>query len=245
MEEIIKKTNEMISLSHHCLYLCNNSNIEELVFSLVMDADAFVTGDTELWEKKFKKNQINCHVKIPGIVKPKERIIVDGSSLEQDFKLWEEKWGKNAQIVCIYNIDKIDHSILKDLVAIHDKMLLFVNNIRMLSDKNLEKEMNNLNSEQVENLVKKELKQILISMLISKPMCGTDLVKLLYQKFKVFISPGKLYPTLHELEKEGLLNYEYKLKNKIYQIKEKEHAELLLKNHVKASSVLSEILVRS
>ncbi len=236
--------NEIISLTHHCLHLCNNSNIEEIVFSYVMEADAFVTANPEFWKKRFELLQINCLIKRPEAVKPNERIVVDGSSLGQDLLLWEKKWEKHAQAVCIYNIDKINQSILKDLVETHDKMILSVNKIRMLSDKNLEKEMNNFNPDLVECLIKKELKNILVSMLLSSPMCGTDLVKLLYQKFNVFVSPGTLYPTLHELEKEGLLEYEYRLKNKIYSIKEKEQAEALLKNHVKANSLLSEFLVQ-
>ena len=77
---------------------------------------------------------------------------------------------------------------------------------------------------------------------MSKPMSGTDLAKILYQKFKVFISPGMMYPTLHELEKNGLLKYEYKLKNKVYSVQEKAHAKLLLKKHVRANSLLSEFL---
>ncbi len=236
--------NQIISLAHHCLHLCNNSNIEEIVFSYVLEADVFVTTNAEFWEKRFKEHQINCRIKRPGVVKPKERIVVDSSSLEQDFNLWEEKWKKQAQAVCIYNIDKLDSSKIKDLVETHDKMILSINKVRMLSDKNLEKELNNLSPEMADSLVKKELRNILLSLLLSKPMCGTDLVKVLYQKFNVFISPGTLYPTLHELEKEGLLGYEYKLKSKIYRIKEKEQAEILLKNQVNASSLLSEMLIR-
>lgn len=238
------KINQIISLTHHCLHLCNNFNIEEIVFSYVMVADAFVTSNTEFWEKRFKQLQINCRIKRPEAVKPNERIVVDGSSLGQDLMLWEKKWETQPQVVCIYNIDKINHSILKGLVEIHDKMILSVNKVRMLSDKNLENEMNNFSPEIVDGLIKKELKHILVSMLLSNPMCGTELVKLLYQKFKVFISPGTLYPILHELEKEGLLKYEYKLKNKVYCIKEKELAEVLLKNHVKANSLLSDFLIQ-
>ncbi|MEK6868852.1 MAG: PadR family transcriptional regulator, partial [Nanoarchaeota archaeon] len=106
-----------------------------------------------------------------------------------------------------------------------------------------EKEIEELNPEIVENLVKRELKNVVLSMLLTRPMSGTDLVKLLYSKFKVFVSPGMLYPTLHELEKKGLLKYEYKLKNKVYSVHEKEQAELLLKKHVKVNSLLSEFLV--
>ena len=237
--------NQIISLAHHCLHLCNNSNIEEVVFSYVIDTDVFVTTDTKFWEKKFKEHDINCRIKRPGVVKQTERIVVDGSSLEKDFEMWEEKWKKQAQVVCVYNIDKLDPDILKSLVNLHDKMLLSVNKVRMLSDKSLEKEIDNFSPEITENLVKRELKNILLSMLLTKSMCGTDLVKLLYQKFKVFISPGMLYPTLHELEKKGLLEYEYKLKNKIYSVKKKEQVEFLLKNHVKVNSLLSEFLIET
>ncbi|MEK6808348.1 MAG: hypothetical protein AABY14_01540, partial [Nanoarchaeota archaeon] len=71
---------------------------------------------------------------------------------------------------------------------------------------------------------------------------GTDLVKLLYQKFRVFISPGMLYPTLYELEKSGLLRFEYKLKNKVYSVQEKAQAKLMLSKHVRANSMLAEFL---
>ncbi len=234
--------NEIISWSHHCLHLCNHLNQEEIVFSSVMDTDVFVTTNTEFWEEKFRDHHLDCRIKKPGVIKPSERIVVDAASLGQNFKFWEEKWKKQAQIICIYTIDTIDRASLKDLVAIHDKMILSVDKLRMLSDKNLELELDRLSPEMVESLIKKELKNILVSLLLTRPMCGTDLVKLLYQKFKVFISPGQLYPTLHELEKEGLLVYELKLKNKVYQIKEKEKAELLLKNYAKANSLVRGLL---
>ena len=218
--------------------------MEEIVFSSVINMGVFVTTNTGFWEKKFKDNQIYCRVKRPGAVKPSERIVVDATSSGQYFQLWEDKWKKQTQVICVYNIDVIDQAILKELVALHDKMILSVNKLRVLSDKNLEQELNALGPEVVENMVKRDLRNLLVSILLAQPMCGTDLVKLLYQKFKVFISPGQLYPMLQELEKEGLLTYEHKLKSKVYHIKEKEKAELLLKNQVKANSLLSEFLLQ-
>ncbi|MEK6876090.1 MAG: PadR family transcriptional regulator [Nanoarchaeota archaeon] len=234
---------QVTSLSNHCLHLCNDSNIEEIVFSYLIDADVFVTNNIEAWEKKFDEKEIECAIKKPDEIEQNMKIVVDGSSLGNDFEKLEERWKKQEKAICIYNIDKIDPSILKDLVIAHNKMLLSVDKIRMLSDKNLEKEIEELNPEIVENLVKRELKNVVLSMLLTRPMSGTDLVKLLYSKFKVFVSPGMLYPTLHELEKKGLLKYEYKLKNKVYSVHEKEQAELLLKKHVKVNSLLSEFLV--
>ncbi len=236
--------NQILSLAHHCLHLCNNSNIEEVVFSSVMDTDVFVTANAEFWEQKFKEHDIGCRIKSPGVVKSKERIVVDSSSLGNDIHVWEEKWKKQAQVVCVYNIDTLNPKNLKSLVEIHDKMLLSVNKVRMLSDKNLEKEINSFNPEIIDHLVKRELNNILLSFLLAKPMSGVELVKLLYQKYKVFVSPGMLYPTLHELEKKGLLRYEYKFKNKVYSVQKKEEAELLLKRHAQANSlVLQSLLV--
>lgn len=235
--------NKVLSLAKHCLHLCNNSNIEEMVFSYVIDADVFVTNDIEVWEKKFEENEVKCQIKRPNDVKQSEKIVVDGSSLSNEFEKWEKKWIKQNKAICVYNIDKLDYSILKHLVNVHDKMLLSTNKLRMLSDKNLEKELGEFNPKITENLVKRELKNVVISLLLSEPMSGTDLVKILYQKFRVFISPGMLYPTLHELEKKGLLKYEYKLKNKIYTVQEKEQAKILLKNYVRANSLLSQFLV--
>lgn len=235
--------NHIVSLAHHCLHLCNKTNIEETVFSYAMDADVFVTKDIEFWEKTFKEHEINCQIKNPFAVKPKERIVVDGTSLGKDFEKWEEKWEKQPQVICIYNIDRLNPTAVKHLVNVHDKMILSIEKIQMVSDKNLEKEIEKLSPEMAEGLVKRELRNIVLSLLLSKPMCGRDLVKVLYEKFRVFISPGVLYPTLHELEKRGLLKYEYKLKSKIYTVHKKEQAKSLLKDHLKASSLLSQILV--
>lgn len=236
-------TDQIINLANHCLHLCNNSNIEETIFSYLMGTDSFVTTNVKIWKKIFEENEIECLIKKPDEVKQSEKIVVDGSSLGNDFEKWEKIWKKQKKAICIYNIDRIDPSILKGLVNIHDKMILSINKKRVISNKHLEKEIDNLNPKIVENLVKRELKNLVLSLLLSKPMSGTDLVKVLYTKFKVFISPGMLYPTLHELEKRGLLKYEYRLKNKVYSVQEKEQTELLLKKHVKANSLLSEFLL--
>ena len=235
--------NKILSLARHCLHLCNNSNIEETVFYYLADADAFVTNNSKAWIKKFRENEVKCKIIKPNDVNESEKIVVDGSSLGNDFIKWEEKWLAQASAVCVYNIDEIEHSILKHLVDAHDKMLLSIDNVKVISDKNLENELDNLSPDIVENLVKRELKNIVLSLIISKPMSGIDIVKLLYEKFKVFISPGMLYPTLHELEKKGLLKFEYKLKNKVYSVQEKGQAIILLKNHVRVNSLLSQLLL--
>lgn len=234
----------LLDLTPHCLHLCTNANIKETVLSYIMKAEVFVTNDIEMWEKRFRQYKVNCKIKKPDVVKSDERIVVDGSSLGDDVEMWEKKWKKQSQVVCIYNVDRLNPPLLKELVKVHNRMILSVDKIKMLSDKNLEKEINGLNPEIAEPLVKRELRNIILSMLLSKPMCGTDLVRALYQKFKVFISPGMLYPALHELEKSGLLKYEYKFKSKIYHVQKEEEAKDLLKDRNKANSLLSQVLVQ-
>lgn len=234
---------QITSKNYHCLHLCNNANAEEVVFSYLGTADALVTNNIEAWAARLKANNINCLIKKPDEAMHHKSIVVDGSSLGSDFEKWEQNWEKQKRAVCIYNIEELDASVLKHLVNSHDKMLLSVNKIRMVSHKELNKEMEDINPEIVENLVKRDLKNIVLSMLLSNPMCGTDLVKTLYKKFKVFISPGQLYPTLHELEKTGLLKYECKLKNKIYSVQKEEEAKHLLQKHIAANSALSRFLM--
>ena len=235
--------NEIISLTKHCLHLCNNSNMEEIVFSYLLDADAFVTNNLETWKKKFEEREIKCRIKNPHETREEEKIVVDGSSLGQDFEKWEKKWSKQNQVVCIYNLDQLDRPILTRLVEIHDKMILSINKTRVLSDKNLETKIENLNPEIIDDVVKRELKNIVLSLLLSEPLCGTDIIKILYQKFKVFISPGMLYPILHELERGGLLKCEYKLKNKIYSVQKKEQATFILEKRNEVNFLVSKFLV--
>src|SRR3989338_302029 len=235
--------NQILIASNHCLHLCNTSNIEEIVIFYLIDADALVTNNSGKWKGVFIEKNIACRVIKPNDVKPSEKIVVDCSSLGDVAVNLEKKWLKQARAVCIYNIDNLDPSILKHLVDAHDKMFLSIDNLRVVSHKNLEKEVESLNPEMVESLIKNELDHFIISLLLAKPMSGTELVKILYQKFRVFISPGMLYPALHELEKKGMLKYDYNLKNKVYSVQEREQAKTLLKTHVKVNSLLSQFLV--
>lgn len=236
--------NEIINSTKHCLHLCDNTNFKEIIFTYLLDYDVLVTKNTEFWKEEFSKNKINAKIKTPNSKLGKEKAVVDGSSLKNDFLKYEKNLEKLQQVVCVYNLNNLDSSIIKELIASHDKMILSVNNIRMLSNKefDIEKRLENLDSKITEKLVKKELKNILLGVLLKKPLCGTELVKAVYTKFKVFISPGMIYPALHELQKEGLLKYEYELKNKIYSIVQEEQAKILLDEHAKINSLISQSL---
>jgi len=155
--------NEIINSTKHILHLCDNTNFKEIIFTYLLDYDVLVTKDTKFWKEEFNKNKINAKIKNPNSKFEKEKVIVDGSSLKNDFLKYEKKLEKLPQVVCVYNLNNLDSSIIKELVTCHDKMILSVNNIRMLSNKdfNVEKRLENLDSKIVEKLVKKELKKCL------------------------------------------------------------------------------------
>ncbi|MEK6808706.1 MAG: hypothetical protein AABY14_03400, partial [Nanoarchaeota archaeon] len=164
------ETKTILSLANHYLHLCNNSNIKEIILSYLIESDALVTNNIEIWQLRFKENDIKSQIKKPSEVIGGERIVVDGSSLHNDFKKWEERWKRQNKVICIYNIDEIYPSILKPLVDIHAEMLLSVNKVSMYSDKNIEEEIEDLSPEIVENIVKRELKNIVLSLLLTNPM---------------------------------------------------------------------------
>ncbi|MDP3026789.1 MAG: hypothetical protein Q8N63_03705, partial [Nanoarchaeota archaeon] len=175
--------NEIIGLTKHSLHLCDNTNFKEVMFTYLLDYDVLITKNTEFWKEEFSKNKINAKIKNPNSkLEKSEKVVIDGSSLKNDLLKYEKKLGRLSQVVCVCNLNNLDSLIIKELVASHDKMILSVNDIRMLSNKNFDegKRLEGLDPKIAERLVKKELKNILLGILLRKPMYGTELVKTVY-----------------------------------------------------------------
>ena len=64
--------------------------------------------------------------------------------------------------------------------------------------------------------VRRELDNIILAMVVKKPMCGIDIIKTIHVRFGLLLSPGTIYPLLHDLEKKGLLFHVHEAKVKIY-----------------------------
>ena len=71
-----------------------------------------------------------------------------------------------------------------------------------------------------ENIVRKNLENIILYFLKEQTMCGYDIIKTVFQRFHVLISPGAVYPLLYSLEDKGILKVEIKEgeKTKIYSV---------------------------
>ena len=74
-----------------------------------------------------------------------------------------------------------------------------------------------------EEVVRKNLENIILHFLKKQPMCGYDIIKTVFQRFHVLMSPGAVYPLLYSLKERGILETEIKVgeRTKIYSVTKK------------------------
>lgn len=75
-------------------------------------------------------------------------------------------------------------------------------------------------SENKEEVVRKNLENIILYFLKEQSMCGYDITKTVFQRFHVVVSPGAVYPLLYSLKEKGILDTEIKEgeRTKIYSL---------------------------
>lgn len=60
------------------------------------------------------------------------------------------------------------------------------------------------------SFTQEKIKSIVLSLSQQHPVCGHDIIKIVFQRFNVLLSPGTIYPLLYSLEKKGVLKAEVK-----------------------------------
>jgi DNA-binding PadR family transcriptional regulator len=81
------------------------------------------------------------------------------------------------------------------------------------SDFELQQESN------IEDLVKKHLGVIVLSILKTQPMCGQDIVKEIFRQYQVLISQSSVYHILYTLKEKNILeasNIKGDMRSKVY-----------------------------
>jgi DNA-binding PadR family transcriptional regulator len=71
----------------------------------------------------------------------------------------------------------------------------------------------------IENLVKKHLGVIVLSILKAQPMCGQDIVKEIFRQYRVLISQSSVYQILYTLKEKNILeasNIKGDMRSKVY-----------------------------
>lgn len=60
------------------------------------------------------------------------------------------------------------------------------------------------------NFTQEKIENIVLSLSQQHPVCGYDIIKIVFQRFNVLLSPGTIYPLLYSLEEKGVLKAEVK-----------------------------------
>lgn len=192
-------------------------------------------------------------------VRKELRIVVDGGSIpggnprtpgEERSKLSDHLTREsylsenfpNSSISCFYDLGLLDQDILEELVSVHDKLMLTRNDTTLLASEKWDGK--DISSETVQRAVKSELRTIVLALLLREPMHGTEIINKIHERFGVLLSPGTIYPLLHQLEDDDLLKCEYGTKTKTYKPKKGSEGKIrdIIDERVKVSSLLSQFL---
>ncbi|VVB93710.1 Transcriptional regulator PadR-like family protein [uncultured archaeon] len=165
------------------------------------------------------------------------RIIIDG--IESHEKLNYLTANQNNIAMCMYDLSRLAGDKVRELATCHDRLILNTPDMTVLSSGIFEKF--NAADETIERLVKEYLDIVVLSLVAGKPMCGTDIMDIVHRNFNVLLSPGTIYPLLHRLKKEGLLECDCNIKKKVYKpAKGSEmHIRDILDGHLLANELLN------
>jgi len=242
-----------LALSRHILFLytsrINKYAVQSSFFAMSGKDEElmYVTGEQpELIMKMFEKN-INISVIRPenmGVVRTmngKQRIIMDMSSIKGGHDKLEELLGENQNNIalCMYDISLLAPEKIQKLASCHDRLILNTPDITVLSGKKLDAA-----DATVERFVKEYLDIVVLALIAGKPMCGTDILDIVHKNFNVLLSPGTVYPLLHRLKNEGLLECECSIKKKVYRPARGSEASIrqIIEKHSMASEFLSDFI---
>lgn len=131
--------------------------------------------------------------------------------------LWNERYYKRMQkmphmiAVSAFSIESLDCEMVRSLLRLHKKAIISTEreSVALLpsytnQDFNMPS-IDMISKEAMEDIVKKNLDAIVLSIVQQEPMCGYDIIKTISSQFHVFLSQGTIYPLLHSLERDGIL----------------------------------------
>lgn len=175
----------------------------------------------------------------------KIRLIVDAGSIRGGHMHREKRLAEISDshpVLCTYDVSKLAPEFIEKLVAQHNKLMLTTHDVTVLSSESL-KDLE-VSDAFIERFVKEYLDMIALALIASKPMCGIEIIDVVHKNFNVLLSPGTIYPVLHELEERGLLEYEHKIKKKVYMPAKGSEAEIhsILNEHLQANEFLNRFL---
>ncbi|MFH1365640.1 MAG: PadR family transcriptional regulator [archaeon] len=225
--DFVLKQLRKFNLSNFKVSVIDPTKIDELVNYKRVAIDASSINLTPRVEKKRKRLGEDELIKE----------FLDNSKRED----YINKNSAKSSVLCGYNIDKLSGKEIKNLILQHDNVIL-ANNIETLSTKNLNHVRNVVNNELVTQSVKKELKTLVLALLVKSPKCGREIQTVIHKKFNLLISPGTLYPLLHNLTEEGLINCRVGIKTKTYNAFDGREIRKIINKHIQAKEFIGNFL---
>jgi len=125
------------------------------------------------------------------------------------------------------NIEKIDHSLIKSVSEGISRIIVSTGKDTLLSFAHhsfLPESVSIVPQETIDEVVKKSLEPVVLS-LLEKPISGYDIVREIYNRYKVFIPQARVYTILYDLQQNGYLEMKTSGKSKLYSptVKGREH----------------------
>lgn len=165
------------------------------------------------------------------------RMIIDGVESHEKLKSLTEN-EKNI-VLCMYDLSSLPTQKVRELAAGHNRLILNTPDMAVLSSGLFDR--SGAADETIDRLVREYLDIVILALVAGKPMCGTDIMDIVHRNFNVLLSPGTIYPLLHKLKKEGLLECDCNIKKKVYKPAKGSEAHIrdILDGHLLANEFLS------
>ncbi|MCE8426122.1 MAG: PadR family transcriptional regulator [Candidatus Methanoperedens sp.] len=165
------------------------------------------------------------------------RMIIDG--IESHEKLDILTGNENNTALCMYDLSRLPAQKVRELAAGHSRLILNTPDMAILSSGLFDR--SGTADDTIDRLVKEYLDIVILALVAGKPMCGTDIMDIVHRNFNVLLSPGTIYPLLHRLKKEGLLECDCNIKKKVYKPAKGSEAHIrdILDGHLLANEFLS------
>lgn len=158
---------------------------------------------------------------------------------------------KNFPIIFLnaFNLTSISSELLNQLLQMHKRIILLTKNEGMVSlpgfsliERGFNEPANEALPEKVlEQVIKRNLELVTLSILEKEPMSGYSLIKEISSQFHILLSQGTIYPLLYSLQREGKLIIKNGIgREKIYELTSegREYASKNLAHFRKAYSFL-------
>jgi hypothetical protein len=167
----------------------------------------------------------------------KLRIIIDGVESHEKFN--SLTGNENNIALCMYDLSRLPAQKVRELAAGHNRLILNTPDMAVLSSVPFDR--SGAADETIDRLVREYLDIVILALVAGKPLCGTDIMDIVHRNFNVLLSPGTIYPLLHKLKKEGLLECECNIKKKVYKPAKGSEVQIrdILDGHLMANEFLS------